>query len=165
MTSYKHKSLYNNNAHTTHMDACIHKFGHAGLNGHSITLEDLKKKRRRKKKKEWTATILQIKSLKQLYKCIITNTSAIWQHATHIAYQLTSPSCSTRAIPKKLTEKYWRVLCKTRQKKWQHATHTTYQLSSPSCSTRAIPKSLSLNENYWRILCKRRQKKEPLAHT
>ena len=40
------------------MDACIHKFAHAGLNDHSITLKDLKKERKKKKKKkERTATI------------------------------------------------------------------------------------------------------------
>ena len=31
------------------------------------------------------------------------NTSAIWQQAAHITYQLSSPSCSTRAIQKILT--------------------------------------------------------------
>ena len=31
------------------------------------------------------------------------NTSAIWQQAAHTAYQLSSPSCSTRAIQKSLT--------------------------------------------------------------
>ena len=30
------------------------------------------------------------------------NTSAIWQQATHTTYQLSSPSCSTRAIQKSL---------------------------------------------------------------
>ena len=39
--------------------------------------------------------------LKMLYKCIIANTSAIWQQAAHTTYQLSSPSCSTRAIQKK----------------------------------------------------------------
>ena len=36
------------------------------------------------------------------------NTSAIWQQAAHTTYQLSSPSCSTRAIQKSLTlnEKY-----------------------------------------------------------
>ena len=39
------------------------------------------------------------------------NTSAIWQQAAHTTYQLSSPSCSTRAIQKSLTlnEKYLRV--------------------------------------------------------
>ena len=31
----------------------------------------------------------------------MTNISAIWQQAAHTAYQLSSPSCSTRAIQKK----------------------------------------------------------------
>ena len=33
------------------------------------------------------------------------NTIAIWQQAAHTTYQLTSPSCSTRAIQKSLTLK------------------------------------------------------------
>ena len=58
------------------------------------------------------------------------NTSAIWQQAAHTTYQLSSPSCSTRAIQKSLTlkEKYlsflggksgeWTISRKmTRQKK------------------------------------------------
>ena len=42
------------------------------------------------------------------------NTSAIWQQAAHATYQLSSPSCSTRAIQKSLTlnEKYPRVFWK-----------------------------------------------------
>ena len=52
--------------------------------------------------------------LKMLYKCIMANTSAIRQQATHTTYQLSSPSCSTRAIQKSLTlnEKYFRVFWK-----------------------------------------------------
>ena len=38
-----------------------------------------------------------------LYKCIIANTSAIWQQAAHTTYQPSSPSCSTRATQKSLT--------------------------------------------------------------
>ena len=38
-----------------------------------------------------------------LYKCIMANTSAIWQQAAPTTYQLSSPSCSTRAIQKRLT--------------------------------------------------------------
>ena len=38
-----------------------------------------------------------------LYKCIMANTSAIWQQVAHTTYQLSSPSCSTRAIQKSLT--------------------------------------------------------------
>ena len=39
------------------------------------------------------------------------NTSAIWQQAAHTTYQLSSPSCSTRAIQKSLTsnEQYLRI--------------------------------------------------------
>ena len=49
-----------------------------------------------------------------LYKCITANTSAIWQQAAHTTYQLSSPSCSTRAIQKSLTlnEKYLSFLGK-----------------------------------------------------
>ena len=55
------------------------------------------------------------------------NTNAIWQQAAHTTYQLSSPSCSTRAIQKSLTlnEKYLRVFWKkSRQngqlaEKWQ----------------------------------------------
>ena len=45
------------------------------------------------------------------------NTSAIWQQASHTTYQLSSPSCSTRAIQKSLTlnEKYLRVFWKQSQ--------------------------------------------------
>ena len=38
-----------------------------------------------------------------LYKCIMANTSAIWQQAAPTTYQLSSPSCSTRAIQNRLT--------------------------------------------------------------
>ena len=46
-----------------------------------------------------------------LYNCIVANTSAMWQQAAHTTYQLSSPSCLTRAIQKSLTlnEKYLRV--------------------------------------------------------
>ena len=55
------------------------------------------------------------------------NTSAIWQQAAHTTYQLSSPSCSTRAIHKSLTlnKKYLRVLLEKSQEngslaeKWQ----------------------------------------------
>ena len=52
-----------------------------------------------------------------LYKCIMANTSAIWQQAVHTTYQLSSPSCSTRAIQKSLTlnEKYLKVFWKKSQ--------------------------------------------------
>ena len=38
-----------------------------------------------------------------LYKCIMANNSAIWQQAAHTTYQLSYPSCSTRAIRKSPT--------------------------------------------------------------
>ena len=42
------------------------------------------------------------------------NTSAIWQQTAHTTDQLSSPSCSTRAIQKSLTlnENYLRVFWK-----------------------------------------------------
>ena len=51
---------------------------------------------------------------KKFYKCIMANTSAIWQQAAHTTDQLSFPSCSTRAIQKSLTlnEKYLRVFWK-----------------------------------------------------
>ena len=54
---------------------------------------------------------------KMLYKRIMANTSAIWQQAAHTTYQLSSPSCSTRAIQKSLTlnEKYLTVFWKQSQ--------------------------------------------------
>ena len=53
---------------------------------------------KKEKKKEWTKTIFL-----KLYKCVKANTSAIWQQAAHSTYQLSSPSCSTRAMQKSLT--------------------------------------------------------------
>ena len=48
------------------------------------------------------------------------NTSAIWQQAAHTTYQLSSPSCSTRAIQKSLTlnKKCLRVSRKKRKREW-----------------------------------------------
>ena len=46
------------------------------------------------------------------------NTSAIWQQAAHTTYQLSSPSCSTRAIQKSLitlNEKYLSFLEKRQE--------------------------------------------------
>ena len=39
--------------------------------------------------------------IKILYKCIMANTSAIWQLAAHTTYQLSSPSYSTKSHTKK----------------------------------------------------------------
>ena len=54
------------------------------------------------------------------------NTSAIWQQAAHTTYQLSSPSCSTRAIQKSLTinDKYLSFLEKSQEngpsaEKWE----------------------------------------------
>ena len=45
------------------------------------------------------------------------NTSAIWQQVAHTTYQLSSPSCSTRAIQKSLNlnEKYLSFLEKSQE--------------------------------------------------
>ena len=51
--------------------------------------------------KEWTKTIKKKKKLS--YKCIIANTSVIWQHAAHTTDQLTSPNCKTGAVQKSLS--------------------------------------------------------------
>ena len=42
------------------------------------------------------------------------NTSAIWQQAVHTTYQLSSPSCSTRAVQKRLSlnEQYCKMFWK-----------------------------------------------------
>ena len=81
----------------------------------------------KKKKKEWTDTIhIYWEKKKWEKKCILANTSAIWQQAAHTTYQLSSPSCSTRAIQKSLTlnEKYLSFLEKSQEngplaEKWQ----------------------------------------------
>ena len=39
----------------------------------------------------------------KLYKCITANTCAKWQQAVPTTYQLSSPSCSTRAMQRSLT--------------------------------------------------------------
>ena len=63
----------------------------------------------------------QYKIKKLLRKCIMANTSAIRQQAAHTTDQLSSPSCSTRAVQKSLThnEKYLSFLeeKKEREKK------------------------------------------------
>ena len=52
-----------------------------------------------------------------LYKGIMANNSAIWQQAAHTTDQLSSPSCSTRAIQKSLTlnEEYLSFLEKSQE--------------------------------------------------
>ena len=51
------------------------------------------------------------------------NNSAIWQEIAHTTYQLSSPSCSTRAIQKSLTlnETYLTVF--QREKKFRRMDH------------------------------------------
>ena len=68
--------------------------------------------------KEWTDNV-KLKKKKKLYKCIMANTSAIWQQAAHTTYQLSSPSCSTGAIQKGLTgnEKYLSFLEREKKEK------------------------------------------------
>ena len=71
------------------------------------------------------------------------NTSAIWQQAAHTTYQLSSLSCSTRAIQKSLTlnEKYlsflekksgeWTISWKmTRQKEQEDSAEKTNQMTA-----------------------------------
>ena len=41
------------------------------------------------------------RNVKNVYKCITANTSAIWQHAAHTTDQLIAPSCETGALQKK----------------------------------------------------------------
>ena len=50
------------------------------------------------------------------------NTSAIWQQVAHTTYQLSSPSCSTRALQKSLTlnEKYLSFLERKKVKRMDH---------------------------------------------
>ena len=47
-----------------------------------------------------------------LYKCIMANTTAVWQHAAHATDQLSSPSCYTTAIPTEKKEKRAHFLTK-----------------------------------------------------
>ena len=63
-----------------------------------------------------------------LYKCIKASTSAIWQQAAHTTYQLSSPSCLTRAIQKSLTlnEKYLSFL-ERKSGKWTISRKITRQ--------------------------------------
>ena len=52
------------------------------------------------------------------------NTSAIWQQASHTTYQLSSPSCPTRAIQKAyitLNEKRLKIFWKKSQENGQSA--------------------------------------------
>ena len=63
------------------------RLGHAGIVDHSVDLSipDLQKSI----KEEWTEAI---KNQKISYKCIIANTSVIWQHAAHTTDQFSSPN-------------------------------------------------------------------------
>ena len=57
------------------------------------------------------------------------NTSAIWQQTAHTTYQLSSPSCWTRAIQKSLTlyEKYLKVFWKKKSGEWTISRKMTRQ--------------------------------------
>ena len=57
------------------------------------------------------------------------NTSAIWQQAAHTTDQLSSPSCSTRAIQKSLTlnKKYLKVFWKKKSGEWTISRKMTRQ--------------------------------------
>ena len=67
------------------------------------------------------------------YKCMMANTSAIWQQTAHTTYQLLSPRCSTRAIQKSLTlnKKYLRVLWKKKSGEWTISRKLTRQSKRP----------------------------------
>ena len=45
----------------------------------------------------------EYKKIKNIYKCLMANTSAIWHRAAHTTYQLSSPTCSTGATSRGLT--------------------------------------------------------------
>ena len=67
----------------------------------------VKEKRREKKKKKKKTGLDRHNRKKEkkkikLYKCIMANTRAIWEQVAHTTYQLSPPSCSTRAIQKSL---------------------------------------------------------------
>ena len=75
--------------------------GHAGIADHSVWFIFTKLKKNMQK--EWTETSLKKKKLsKKINKCIMANTSAIWQQAAHTTDQPSSSNCSTRAIQKSL---------------------------------------------------------------
>ena len=65
-----------------------------------------KKEQKKKKRGEWTERIkTQIKQHQYQQKQqqhVIPNTNAIWSQVVHTTYQLSSPSCSTRAVQKSL---------------------------------------------------------------
>ena len=89
------------------------RLGHAGIVDHSnLSIPGLEKY-----KKEMDRH--NIKSSFYIYKCIMANSSAIRQQASHTTYQLSSPSCSTRAIQKSLTlnesffESFWKKVRRT----------------------------------------------------
>ena len=77
-----------------------------------------------------------------LYQCIIANTSAIWQQAAHTTYQLSSPSCSTRAIQKKiyipLNKKKLRIFWRKKHRRMDHwqKNDKTERASGPGRKTR-----------------------------
>ena len=57
------------------------------------------------------------------------NTSAIWQQTAHTTYQLSPPSCSTRAIQKSptLNERYESFLERKKSGEWTIAEKMTRQ--------------------------------------
>ena len=57
------------------------------------------------------------------------NISAIWQQAAHTTYQLSSPSCSTRAIQKSLTlnEKIFESFLEKKSGEWTISRKMTRQ--------------------------------------
>ena len=79
------------------------RLGHAGIVDQSVEFINTRLKKEKNKEKMDRHNVKKKK--KKLYKCIMANTSAVWQQAAHTTYQLLSPSCSTRAIQKSLTLK------------------------------------------------------------
>ena len=59
------------------------RLGHAGIVDHFVSFIDTRLKKNIERK--WTDTILLFF---MLYKCIMANTSAIWQQAAHTNYHL-----------------------------------------------------------------------------
>ena len=72
------------------------RLGHTGTGDHSIWFIDTKEKY----KKGLDRNNVKKKSKIILYKCIMANASAKQHHTARTTYQLSSPSCSTRAIQK-----------------------------------------------------------------
>ena len=83
-----------------------------------LSIPDLKKRKRRRMDRNFFFF------KENIYKWLMANASAIWQQTAHNNYQLSSPSCLTRAIQKSLTKKFEKFLEKGQEngllaEKWQ----------------------------------------------